>query len=117
MNTKKILVIDDNKDINQMVSLSFEAEGYVVEQSFNGKDGLSKFHTFKPDIILLDIRMPKMDGNEVLSRIRKNRTPRPFIIIFTNMEWKGKTSNKVYFLKKSDVTPSELAELVKGYLS
>jgi two-component system, NtrC family, nitrogen regulation response regulator NtrX len=69
MNT--ILIIEDDKAIVDITRMILEHDGYSIEHAFNGKDGLIKFNSFKPDIVLLDIRMPKMDGIEVLQEIKK----------------------------------------------
>ncbi len=113
MSFKKILVIDDNRDINQMIRLAFESENYKVAQCYNGKEGIEKLKTFRPDGIVLDIMMPEMDGLEFIEKLKNHPFPHPLVIIFSNFEWKGYTSNKVYFLKKSDVMPIELVERVK----
>lgn len=69
MNT--ILIIEDDKAIVDITRMILEHDGFRIEHAFNGKDGLVKFNSFKPDIVLLDIRMPKMDGIEVLQEIKK----------------------------------------------
>jgi DNA-binding response OmpR family regulator len=113
MKNKKILVIDDTKDLNDMFALAFECEGCFVRQSFDGKDGFAVYKEFQPDVILLDIMMPEMDGNEVLAHIQEEGDPQPLIIIFSNMEWKGETSEHVRYIKKSSITPTEMVEQVK----
>ncbi len=116
MKNKKILVIDDNQDINDMFALAFELAGFSVQQSFSGKDGLDIYQDFCPDVILLDIMMPEMDGNEVLTRIKKETTRHPLIIIFSNLQWKGKPSERVRYIKKSSITPTQMVELVKKWI-
>jgi len=116
MNGKKILVIDDNQDINDMFALAFELAGFSVQQSFSGKDGIKIYKEFHPNVILLDIVMPAMDGNEVLSRIKKETPEPPLVIIFSNMEWEGETSEKVRSIKKSSVTPTQMVELVMRWM-
>ena len=69
----KILVVDDDKDIVELLSIYIKNEGYEVEKAYNGKEALTKLHT-NPDIALmiLDIMMPEMDGMEVIKEVRKD---------------------------------------------
>ena len=82
----KIAIIEDNTVINQMYRMKFEADGFDVRMAGNGKIGVELVKTFKPDIILLDIQMPEMDGAEALKHIRADShskdTP---VIILTNL--------------------------------
>ncbi|MFT8955766.1 response regulator transcription factor [Liquorilactobacillus satsumensis] len=69
----KILVVDDDKDIVELLSIYIKNEGYEVEKAYNGKEALTKINT-NPDIALmiLDIMMPQVDGIEVIKEIRKD---------------------------------------------
>ncbi|MCI0450182.1 MAG: sigma-54 dependent transcriptional regulator [Chlorobi bacterium] len=67
----KILIIEDDKAIVDILKMILEEDGFKIEHAFNGPTGLGKFSLTKPDVVLLDIRMPKMDGIEVLQEIRK----------------------------------------------
>jgi DNA-binding response OmpR family regulator len=82
----KIAIIEDDPTISQMYRLKFEADGFDVRMASNGKIGVELVKTFKPDIILLDIQMPEMDGAEALKHIRADShskdTP---VIILTNL--------------------------------
>ena len=71
MDTKRILVVDDDKDIRSLLSMHLKKAGYMVEQSANGKYCMQQLEKFKPDLILLDLFMPVMDGFEVISEVRK----------------------------------------------
>ena len=68
----KILIVDDDKDIVELLSIYVENEGYEVEKAYNGKEALSKLN-MNPDIALmiLDVMMPQMDGMEVIREVRK----------------------------------------------
>lgn len=66
-----ILIIEDDKAIVDITRMILEHDGYKIDHAFNGKDGLEKYKRVMPDIVLLDIRMPKMDGIEVLQEIKK----------------------------------------------
>jgi len=72
INDKKILVVDDEKNLQEMVKDILSAEGFTVITADNGKEGLKKIYEESPDLILLDCQMPEMDGYEVLSEIRRD---------------------------------------------
>ena len=77
-----IMVVDDNPDLVEVVRVMLEAKGYNVMCSNSGKELLAGLEKQKPDLILLDIMMPQMDGLEVLTRLREN-SDTPFIpVIF-----------------------------------
>jgi len=80
-NMKKILCVDDEELIRQVVGDYLEDMGYKVERAANGKEALRIFHEWKPDLILLDLRMPEMDGKEVLAEIHKVSGEIPVIVI------------------------------------
>jgi DNA-binding response OmpR family regulator len=69
---KKILVIEDDESVRLVVSLSLEKEGYDVEQVASGEEALEKVIDFSPDLVILDIMMPEMDGWEVLRLLKSN---------------------------------------------
>ncbi|MFT9004207.1 MAG: response regulator transcription factor [Liquorilactobacillus hordei] len=69
----KILVVDDDKDIVELLSIYIENEGYEVEKAYNGKEAITKLNT-NPEIglMILDIMMPQMNGSEVIKEVRKD---------------------------------------------
>ena len=70
---KKILIVDDERAMVNLIKETLQVSGeYNIEVAFNGFSAGQKFGVFKPDLILLDIKMPKMDGFEVCSLIRKD---------------------------------------------
>ena len=84
MERKKILIIDDEPDLIKMTTFILENAGYRVYGATDGETGLKKFEEVKPDLILLDIIMPEMDGFEVLYILRNNYPERqqvPVIIL------------------------------------
>lgn len=68
--SNKVLVIDDEKAIADIIKFNLEQEGYTVDTANDGEEGIGKVHTWKPDLVLLDIMMPKKDGFQVLKEIR-----------------------------------------------
>ena len=82
--TEKILIIDDDVDTLRLVGLMLQRQGYQISAATNGEQGLSKALEEKPDIILLDVMMPDLDGYEVTRRLRKNPTTQSTpILMFT----------------------------------
>ncbi len=67
---QRILVVDDNVDSARMLELLLKSKGHEVVKATSGTEGLAKFHEFKPDIALLDIGIPDMDGYEICRAIR-----------------------------------------------
>ena len=81
---KKILIVEDEKDISEILAYNIYRQGYEVETAYDGEDGLSKALSGNFDLILLDVMLPKMDGFEICRRVReKLETP---IIILTARE-------------------------------
>tara|TARA_B100000401_G_C52683571_1_gene660930 strand:- start:163 stop:858 length:696 start_codon:yes stop_codon:yes gene_type:complete len=73
MENVKILLVDDEQDILEFVKYNLEREGYWIETANNGKNALAVALSFQPDLILLDIMMPEMDGIEVCHKLRENK--------------------------------------------
>jgi len=117
-----IAIIEDDVAIAQMYSIKFEAEGYTVQIAENGKLGLQLVENMKPDIVLLDLMMPEMNGDEVLTQMRKTEWGKDIkVIILTNMGEQEapeilKSLNVLAFIVKADMTPKQVAELVKSKL-
>ncbi|NMM46838.1 response regulator transcription factor [Flammeovirgaceae bacterium KN852] len=70
MSDKKILIVDDEPDVVELLAYNFNSAGYQVEEAYNGKDALSKAKVFGPDLIILDIMMPEIDGVETCRQLR-----------------------------------------------
>ncbi len=91
---EKILIVDDDKNICELLRLYLEKEGYAVTQAYDGEAAFEAFEREKPNLVLLDVMMPKMDGWEVCRKIReKGNTP---VIMLTA---KGETFDKVLGLE------------------
>ena len=94
MDKKKILIVDDDENIAELISLYLIKECFDTEISDNGEDALAKFNTYKPNLILLDIMLPGMDGYDVCREIRKSSNV-PIIMLSA----KGEVFDKVLGLK------------------
>ena len=117
----RILIIEDNKDLNDMFQIAFDENLYEIESALNGIEGISKAVEYKPDLILLDIMMPQMDGYEFLKAIRNNTSLKPIIVINSNLEQKkdmekATTMGADYYLNKSDYTPFELVAKIQSII-
>lgn len=118
----KIAIIEDDLAIAQMYRMKFETEGYEVETAENGKLGLALAEEMKPDIILLDLMMPEMPGDEMLKQLRATDWGKKIkVIILTNMGEQEAPSiikelNVKRFIVKADMTPRQVAEMVKAEL-
>lgn len=119
----KIAIVEDDAAISQMYRIKFEAEGYEVETAENGKLGLALIEEMKPDIVLLDLMMPEMNGDEMLEKLRATSWGKDIkVIILTNMGESEapdtiKELNVEAFILKANMTPRQVAELVKEKLS
>ncbi len=69
---RKILVVDDEESVRHVVTFTLERAGYEVDAAVNGDDCLDKVYSFHPDLVLLDLMMPMVDGWEVLQLLRSN---------------------------------------------
>ncbi len=89
-NLKNLLIIDDEEDLRETLEYKFKAEGYRVETAFDGLDGLEKLKTYNPDLIILDMNMPRMNGLEFYQAItdEKEKPKHPVLVLTAraNME-------------------------------
>ncbi|MBA3757438.1 response regulator [Candidatus Saccharibacteria bacterium] len=118
----KIAIVEDDLAIAQMYRLKFESEGYKVDIAENGKLGLMLCEDMRPHMVLLDLMMPEMNGDEMLEKMRKTDWGKEVkVIILTNVSEQEaperlKELNIDGFIVKAEMTPKEVAELVKQKL-
>jgi DNA-binding response OmpR family regulator len=118
----KIAIIEDDQAISQMYRFKFEAEGYTVETAENGKLGLELTEQMKPDIVLLDLMMPIMTGEEMLEALRGSDWGKDIKVIVLTNRGEQEIPPQVRELGvsavilKADMTPRQVAEVVKQQL-
>lgn len=118
----KIAIVEDDAAISQMYRIKFETEGCEVETAENGLLGLRLVENMRPDIILLDLMMPEMNGDEMLKRLRATDWGKTIkVVILTNMGESEappglKDLGVSAFVVKANMTPRQVAELVKKQL-
>lgn len=118
----KILIVEDDQILVKMYKTKFELEGYEVEAAYEGKEGLEKLEQFSPDLILLDLAMPEMDGFEFLKNLaKKERWEKIPVVILTNLGQesdikKAKELGAKDYLIKVNLTPKEVVKKIKKYL-
>ena len=122
MNPKKILVVDDEVDLVKTVQFSLELEGYKVLVSYNGEDALNQARKENPDLILLDIMLPKLDGYKVCRLLKFDEKYKhiPILMLTAKTQEKDKvlgieTGADEYITKPFEM--DYLMEKVKAYLN
>lgn len=90
----KIMIVDDDENIAELISLYLNKEGYETRKFYSGTSAIKEFNSFTPDLIILDIMLPEMDGYEVCTEIRK-KSAAPVIMLTA----KGETFDKVLGLE------------------
>jgi len=119
----RILLIEDDPTLSTLYKDFFEKEGYSVSLATDGDSGLKIAMSTMPDIILLDILLPKMNGMSVLTKIRGSEWGKKEpVIILTNVDPDDTMMQTIvygqptYYLLKANTTPGEVLEKVKGVL-
>lgn len=116
---KKILIVDDDQDFLQLLEFDIKKHGYTVVSASNGEEGLEKAKAEKPDLIILDIKMPKMDGYTFVRRLKKDEDTKevPLIVLTSYEPMKDMfqlEGVKDYFVKSVDM--QGLMKAVDSYL-
>lgn len=119
----KILLIEDDVTLSRMYEKKFTADGYQVVTAYDGWEGLKKTTSEKPDIVLLDILLPGLDGLAVFKKMRsQTQTFNTPVILLTNVGeedaiYECFKLGAVDYLVKSEVTPAQVTEKVESFLA
>jgi len=117
-----ILIVEDEKVLNEAYELVLKREGYNVVAAFNGEEALAATAKKEFDLILLDLRMPKMDGVEFLKKFRPQKNhPDTKVIIFSNYDDEKEVQEAIKnganrYILKAWSSPKELTKLVRDSL-
>ena len=123
MESKKILLVEDDPFISEMYTTKFEKQGYECALAMTGKEGVAKAKEWMPDIVLLDILIPEMDGFEVLAALKKDtETKKIPVVMLTNLGQKediekGTALGAAAYIIKAHFTPQEVVDKVKSLLA
>lgn len=120
----KVLIIEDDKFLSELISTKLDKEGFELALAGDGETGYKKIEQFKPDVVLLDIMLPGMDGFEVLEKLKKQtdetikNTP---VIILSNFGQESKIERglklgAVDYLVKANFTTGEIVDKIKKVL-
>ena len=118
----KLLLVEDDLLLSKMYRQKFEMAGFSTDQAFDGQQAVDRAKLSKPDIILMDVMMPKLNGVEALTRIKSDNTTKNIpVIMLTNLSGTQDAENAlklgaVSYLVKSDFTPTEVVAKVKQLL-
>lgn len=118
--SKKIVFIEDEPALQKSLGSFLRQEGYHVSSALDGETGLKLVKTQKPDLVLLDIILPKMDGFEVLKKLKEDEETKDIpILILTNLERmkdveQALVTGATSYLIKTDYDLKELAQKIKG---
>ena len=119
----RILLVEDDRILRKAGEVTLRKKGYVVVVAVDGEDALVKVREHKPDLILLDVVMPKLDGFEVLTRLKDDPSTRDIpVIMLSNLSEpsdirKATDRGALAYLVKSSLRPEQLAEKVAETLA
>lgn len=120
--TKKILIIEDDKFLRDLIARKLTGEGFDISMAVDGEEGIKKIRDKRPDLVLLDLILPGIDGFEVLSRMRGDPSVASIpVIILSNLGQreeveKGLKLGAIDYLIKAHFTPGEIIEKIKNVL-
>ena len=120
---QKVLIAEDEKALNKAYEMILKRAGYKVKCAYDGEEALAATKTFKPDLILLDLRMPKMTGIEFLEKYQKTEGHENVkIIIFSNLDMQKEIDlafklGATKYMLKAWASPDELQKMIARELS
>ena len=118
----RIAIIEDELPILQLYSLKFELEGFEVFTATSGRDGLRIIEKHQPDLVLLDLRMPHMSGDEMLMKLRQTEWGAEVrVVVLTNLSRQEAPANLRFlnvdrYIVKANHTPAQVVQVVREIL-
>jgi|SRR3989344_7271623 len=118
----KIVIVEDDKFLRELITQKILKEGYQVVGAVNGEEGVAKTKEVKPDLVLLDLILPGIDGFEVLRQIKEDpETSKVPVIILSNLGQKDDVERGVQlgasdYMVKAHFTPGEIVAKIKAIL-
>jgi len=119
----KVLIVEDDPLISRMYQKIFTFEQFEVEVAANGEEALEKVVVFKPELVLLDVMMPKMNGLQVLEKLKENDQTKAIpVVMLTNLAGQqdaetALAKGAVKYIIKSEYEPRQVVEMVKEVLA
>lgn len=120
--SRKILIVEDERTLNEAYQMLLDKEGYEVHVAFDGEEALKICETVEPDLILLDLRMPKLGGIGFLEAYElEAKHPTVKVIVFSNLDTQGEVERAYKlgahkYMLKAWASPKELSQLVANTL-
>lgn len=119
---QKILLVEDNPELRNLYQLFLSEHGYKIITAIDGEDGLAKAKASKPDLIFLDVMMPKFDGFQVLKKLRHEEEygcTKAKIVLLTNLGDAGKVNASVKhdmdgYVVKAEIELADLIDIIKS---
>ena len=119
---QKILLVEDNVELRNLYELFLSEHGFTIATAVDGEDGLRVAKEFKPDLIFLDVMMPKMDGFQALKHLRHDEEyncTKTKIVLLTNLGDAGKVSSSVKadmdgYVVKAEIELTDLLDIIKS---
>lgn len=118
----RILLVEDDPPMVRMYSTKLTQEGFEVEVAYDGEEGLRKVQEYRPDLLVLDLMIPKIGGLEILARLRAEAATKPLpVIVLSNLSQdqdvaKARELGAVEYLVKANFTPGQVVEKIKAVL-
>lgn len=119
----KIFLVEDDRSLSKLYQIKLKTSGYLVETAQNGQECLDRINKIQPDLILLDVILPKIDGFTVLKKIKQNPKLKKIpIFLLTNLGQdedikKGKSLGVEGYLIKAQFTPAEIVKKIEQVLN
>ena len=118
----KILIVEDDPLIVKIYATRLQAEGFEVQSAQDGLEGVAKMRAFMPNVVLLDVMMPKLDGFGFVTEVKKDPNLQAIpVVMYSNMSneeemERAKSLGVAEFLIKANLTPNQVIDKIKQYL-